>query len=211
MSKCTGCRKIFLASASPRRAEILERAGIPFEKIQIESGAFEDSISSDNLTPQQFAEISAAGKLNIAVLAHGNVNGIILCADTIVACDEKIFGKPKDRDDAIRMLTLLSGREHFVITACAMANATTGIKHVFSVSTTVEFHPLHKEIIEGYIETGEPFDKAGAYGIQCKASVFVKRIEGCYDNVVGLPVSAVAAALRDKFEIKIESYWNKNH
>lgn len=211
MSKGTGCRKIFLASASPRRAEILERAGFSFEKIQIDSGAFEDSISADNLTPQKFAETSAAGKLDIAVQTHGNVDGIILCADTIVACDEKIFGKPKDRDDAIRMLTLLSGREHFVITACAMADTDTRTEHVFSVSTTVEFHPLNRELIEGYVETGEPFDKAGAYGIQCKASVFVKRIEGCYDNVVGLPASAVAAALREKFDLKIESYWNMNY
>lgn len=210
MTESGGGWKLYLASASPRRAEILARAGIPFEKITINFSTFEKNISSTGVEPRVFAETSASGKLDIALKEAGDLNGVILCADTIVACDDEIFGKPENEDDAARMLRALSGRAHEVITSCAMADAGSGAKTVFHVSTSVEFYPLPEETILGYVATGEPSDKAGAYGIQGKASVFVKRISGCYDNVVGLPVSAVAKALRNRFDISIESCWKRN-
>lgn len=210
MTERGGGWKLLLASASPRRAEILSRAGIPFEKITIDFSAFEKSLSAVGVEPRLFAEKSASGKLEIALKECGAVNGVILCADTIVALDGEIYGKPEDVEDADRMLRALSGREHEVVTACAMADVASGAKTIFHISTSVEFYALPKETILGYIATGEPMDKAGAYGIQGKASVFVKRINGCYDNVVGLPVSAVAKTLRNEFNISIESCWKKN-
>jgi septum formation protein len=123
--------------------------------------------------------------------------GIIVAADTIVVLDGRILGKPADLDDAIHMLSLLSGRQHQVITGIAVADAASRRTAAKAVSTTVWFRNLSGEEIRAYAATREPLDKAGAYGIQEKGALLVERIEGCYFNVVGLPLSLLGEMLRE--------------
>ncbi len=175
-------RGLVLASASPRRRDILERLGFEFETIA--TGVEEDDVAcADDL---RFAGMLAERKAAAARILRPA--GTIIAADTIVACAGRRLGKPADERDAAAMLRLLSGRPHEVITGVALARAATPAL-VRAERTTVYVRALADEEISRYVATGEPFGKAGAYAIQGHAAPFVERIDGCYFNVVGLPVA----------------------
>jgi septum formation protein len=190
---------LILASASPRRAELLTAAGIPFEI----RPAHIDETARRGEDPRTYASRVAVEKAQaVAAQSPGRP---VLAADTVVVIDGQILGKPIDADDARRMLRLLSGRTHEVLTAVALIarNDTEGdfpgdagksppVSLLVEV-TAVEFAALDKAEIDWYVGTGEPADKAGAYAIQGFASRYVIRIEGSYSNVVGLPVGLVYA------------------
>ncbi len=174
--------KLVLASKSPRRSEILKNAGIDFT-VRVANA---DETIPDGTKPEDAVVFLAARK---ALAVERAEDETVLGADTIVVLDDKILGKPKDREDAYNMIKNLSGRVHSVFTGvCAVGN---GISLTFAEETKVEFYPLTDEEINKYIDTNEPYDKAGAYGIQGIASKFIRGIEGDYFNVVGLPVSSV--------------------
>ena len=169
--------RIILASASPRRKELLEQAGIAFE---IQIGNAQECITKEE--PGEIVEeLSLAKAQKVAEEVTGDA--VIIGADTIVAKDREILGKPKDAADAHRMLALLQGTKHQVVRA-------------FHERTDVFMSPMCDDEIEAYIATGEPFDKAGSYGIQGRAGIFVEKIEGDYYNVVGLPVSRLYHELK---------------
>ena len=179
---------LILASASPRRREILESAGILFETRPAEV----DETPLLHEMAEEYVQRLAEEKAR-AVWRAGD---IALGADTVVAVDKVLLGKPRDGEEAARMLRLLSGRRHRVLTGICFFDgekAETALEETF-----VEFLPLTDEEIAAYVATGEPFDKAGAYGIQGAASKFVARIEGCYFNVVGLPIARVYSILRSR-------------
>jgi len=180
-----------LASASPRRKELLELAQLPFA-VHVPNA---EEIIPPGLAPAQCAEHIAAIKAN--AVACDRPNACIIAADTIVVVDGAILGKPKDTADAARMLRLLSGREHTVITGVCLLNAAAAKKNVFSQETAVRFYPLSDEEIKAYVRTGEPMDKAGAYGIQGRGALLVESIAGDYFNVVGLPLARLMRELRD--------------
>ncbi|MBR5252386.1 MAG: septum formation protein Maf [Clostridia bacterium] len=188
-------KSIILASASPRRHEILTLAGIDHRIIT--SDADEGSVPFTVGKPGEYT-IATASLKNDAVYAEvkGNdehKNSLIVSADTIVYMDNapSPLGKPKSRDDAIRMLTELSGNSHSVVTGVVIRDVMTGAKSEFSVSTRVYFRELSEEEIIRYVDSGDPMDKAGAYGIQGGACSFVERLDGDYFNVVGLPICAL--------------------
>ncbi len=172
---------IILASASPRRKELL---GLIVSNFEICPSGVEE-IVPDGLSAEQSPEYLA--RIKALDIAKKHPSDIIIGADTSVIINGKILGKPKDKTDAENMLKMLSGNTHKVITGCAVIEK--GNCRSFSVETEVEFYPLSQKEIEDYIASGEPFDKAGAYGIQGKGSVLVKGIKGDYFNVVGLPVA----------------------
>jgi septum formation protein len=174
---------LILASASPRRSELLRNAGIPFT---VEPAhVAEQPLPSEQ--PLQYAKRLARDKARAVFVRHSD--NVVLGADTVVVVDEHLLEKPSDRNDAARMLRLLSGRTHRVITGvCLIAK---GHEQSEVEITEVRFSPLSESEVASYIETGEPMDKAGAYAIQGMASRWVERIDGCYFNVVGLPVPRV--------------------
>jgi len=190
---------LILASASPRRQELLRNAGIEF-KVQPTNIP---EVRRDGETPKVFAERLAREKA--LAIFRGQKDVFVLGADTIVVVDSEILGKPRDADDAARMLHLLSGRSHQVITGvCLLGPQKTGpqksvasgqsvpcFEDIRSETTQVTMCSLTADDIRSYIATGEPMDKAGAYAIQGIASRWIPRIEGDYFNVVGLPVSLV--------------------
>lgn len=201
-------KKILLASGSPRRADLLNQVGIPFETLSLNGEEEESRLDPSAMTPPEYAAAAASVKLD-AALETAPGGAIVLCADTVVAVDGEIFGKPAGDDDARRMLRALSGRSHRVITACALSRTPGGPRCEFIETTTVEFRELSDRTIDAYIATGEPFDKAGGYGIQSRAAAFVKRVEGCYPNIVGLPVAGLAAVLKDVYSIEFAEFWNE--
>jgi septum formation protein len=185
---------IVLASASPRRQELLRNAGISFV---VQAANIPESPSPGE-APRALAERLAREKAS--AIFRQRPNDVVLGADTIVVVDGQILGKPQDADDAARMLRLLSGRSHQVITGvCLMGpgKSRTGLEDVRSETTLVTVTAFRDEDIYPYIATGEPMDKAGAYAIQGAASRWISRIEGDYFNVVGLPVALVYKMLRE--------------
>jgi septum formation protein len=180
---------LLLASASPRRAELLRAAGFQFD---VQPAHADESIH-DGETPEQYVRRVADAK---ARAVHAKAEGrVVLAADTTVVIDGHILGKPVDEADASRMLRLLSGRCHQVLTAVTLAREERVQTRV--AVTDVEFAPLSEEEIAWYVASGEPVDKAGAYAVQGLASRFVSRVHGSYSNVVGLPVAIVYAMLRE--------------
>ena len=180
-------KKIILASASPRRKELLTTAGVEFEVLVSEA----DETIPEGTAPRDAAMMTAEKK---ALAVAENRDGIVIGADTIVVIDDKILGKPKDEADAFGMLRLLSGREHEVITGVCITDGEKTEK--FAQVSKVRFYDLTDDEITAYVATKEPMDKAGAYGIQGKGCVLVESIEGDYFNIVGLPVAATVRALR---------------
>jgi septum formation protein len=180
---------IVLASASPRRQELLKNAGIEF----VVNPANIPEVRHRGEAPKAFAERMAKEKAR-AVWA-GAKNKYVLGADTIVVVDDLVLGKPEDEQDAERMLRLLSGRKHQVITGVCLIG--TDFEDVRSDTTAVHVSALPDADIRGYIASGEPMDKAGAYAIQGAASRWISKIEGDYSNVVGLPVALVLQVLRE--------------
>jgi septum formation protein len=178
---------LILASNSPRRRELLQNAGIPFETRSAEV----PEIRGPGEAPAEY--VRRLARLKAEAVERGETE-VVLGADTIVLAGYEVFEKPRDEADAKRMLRRLSGREHQVITGMCLIAATRTI--IDSASTTVRFVPLSDEEIDAYVASGEPMDKAGAYAIQGLASKFIDRIEGDYFNVVGLPVARVNLHLK---------------
>jgi septum formation protein len=182
--------KLILASASPRRGAILESAGIHFERRATEID--ESSLPAES--PESCVIRLAEEKARQA--ARGVAGGaIVVGADTTVVIDGEMLAKPIDEQDAHRMLRLLSGRTHRVITGVVALRLPDGATSRAAETTNVTFSALTDREIDDYVATGEPMDKAGAYGIQERAGRFVTRIEGCYFNVVGLPLARLCAML----------------
>jgi septum formation protein len=181
---------LILASASPRRRELLAQAGYTFEVITADV----PELRKPGEDPIRFVTRLAREKAE-AVLSREAVpaDTIILGADTIVVVDEEVLGKPQDEADAARMLRLLSGRTHQVITGVCLAKGRE--RQRAAEVTFVRFTTLSDQEIEEYVATGEPLDKAGAYAIQGRASRWVPRIHGCYFNVVGLPLALVSSMI----------------
>lgn len=176
-------RKLVLASASPRRAALLRQIGLSFDVV--ESGVDEDGVSETD--PMQLVSLLALRKAEaVAEVVPGR---IIIAADTVVYADGCLLGKPADAFEAAAMLRTLSGRRHSVMTGLAVI--AQGRKETRVECTDVYMRHILPEEIDWYVASSEPFDKAGGYGIQGKAAVFVERLNGCYYNVVGLPLAAL--------------------
>lgn len=177
-------RSVILASSSPRRKQLLEQIKLPFTAVP--SNVQED-VKAFHCSPFEVAE--QLSLLKASEVAERFKKEIVIGADTIVVIDNEILGKPKDDSEACQMLTRLSGREHEVITGVSLINIERNIKMVEHESTKVKFRKLTSRMIESYVKSKEPADKAGAYAIQGLGALFVERIEGCYFNVVGLPLA----------------------
>jgi septum formation protein len=182
-------RPLILASASPRRSELLRNAGIGFEVDPAD--IHEEPLAGE--APLDYAQRLARDKARTVLARHPDA--LILGADTVVIVDEHLLEKPKDAEDAARMVRLLSGRTHQVITGVCLLAA--GSERTEAEVTQVTFGKMSESEIAEYVGTGEPMDKAGAYGIQGMASRWVEKIEGNYFNVVGLPVARVYRMLKD--------------
>jgi septum formation protein len=176
--------KIILASASPRRAELLRSLGVDFEVIP--SAA--EELHDESLAPALLCELNAERKATEVATAHAG--RIVLGADTLVVLEGRLFGKPRDLDEARKMLANLSGRIHHVITGVCLYEGTR--KSVFSEVTEVTFKRLRPEGIEAYIAAVSVLDKAGAYGVQERGELLVEKVSGSYSNVVGLPIERLA-------------------
>ena len=182
--------KLILASASERRAEILRDAGFSFS---IMSSAIDETPYPGESAPDLVQRLAFAKAELVA--ARAVAPAIVIGADTEVTLEGHIFGKPRSTDDARRMLEKLSGRAHAVVTGVALIRLPDAERITFVESTLVHFAPLTEEDITRYLATGEPHDKAGGYAIQGRAGRFIPRIEGCYFNVVGLPLARLQQAL----------------
>lgn len=183
--------RLILASSSPRRRELLKNAGFDFE-VRASSVV---EIRQRGESAEDFARRAAREKA-LDVAASASPGALVLGADTVVVTDGEILGKPSSRNEAVRMLRALSDRSHRVITAVCLVEAPDRVQKLTHEITFVTFGQLDDEEIRDYVSTGEPFDKSGAYGIQGRASKFISRIEGCYFNVVGLPVTVVYEMLK---------------
>lgn len=172
---------IILASGSPRRKELLRYIYDDFEVLT----------ANVDETPQSGIDAYALpeylSKIKCAAVAENHRNSLVIGADTVVICGGRVYGKPKDESDAFDMLKSLSGKTHDVVTGCTIA--LHGKYRTFSQKTAVRFYALSDDEIRGYVKTGEPMDKAGAYGIQGYGSLLIEGIDGDYFNVVGLPVA----------------------
>ena len=184
--------KLILASASERRAEILRDAGLAFT--QLSSAVDETPYPGE--APHDLVERLAAAKAEL-VAARAVGPSIVIAADTIVTLEGHIFTKPRSTDDARHMLERLGGRTHAVVTGVALIRLPDGVRRAFVESTLVHFTALPAEEITRYLATGEAHDKAGAYGIQGRAGRYIPRIEGCYFNVVGLPLAHLLRSLTE--------------
>ncbi len=187
--------KLILASASPRRASLLKQVGLEFQVIP--SNFIEDNTLK--MTKQSLTVYFARSKAE--EVASRVDEGLIIGADTVVISENEFLGKPGSAKEAFDMLKKLSGTSHQVTTGLAVLDKKSARIRTVHSTTNVWFRTLKDEEITSYIMTGEPFDKAGAYGIQGRAALFVERIQGCYFNVVGLPLSKLAGILTE-FEIK---------
>jgi septum formation protein len=186
----TGLHRLVLASASPRRRELLAQAGFTFDVISADV----PEVRKPGEDPIRFVTRLAREKAEAALASHPvTPDTIILGADTIVLIDDEVLGKPRDATDAARMLRLLSGQTHQVITGVCLAKGRE--RQRAAEVTFVRFATLSDEEIAEYVATGEPLDKAGAYAIQGRAGRWVPRIHGCYFNVVGLPLALVSSMI----------------
>lgn len=193
--------EIILASASPRRRELLANMGLQFTVLVSdadESGV--DTSVPPEIYVQELALLKAAA---VAKTIIKNKDAIVISADTIVVCDGEILGKPKDEEDAVRMLASLSGKSHKVYTGFCVMRLSDAFTVCKNVCTEVVFKPLTREKIERYVKTSEPMDKAGAYAIQGLGAMLIERINGDYFNVVGLPVSELSDVLETEFGYKL--------
>jgi septum formation protein len=175
--------RLILASASPRRRELLAQLGVDYT---CDPADIDETPDADE-TPQAYVERMARAKSAAVLARHPDPGVAVLAADTTVAIDDLVLGKPVDRLDGLAILARLSGRAHTVFTGICLASAGGAACEV--VSTEVEFASLSREACEAYLATGEPWDKAGAYGIQGLGGAFVRAIHGSYSNVVGLPLN----------------------
>jgi septum formation protein len=193
-SKLLNEKKLVLASSSPRRAELLRKAKVDFEII------FPENIVEENISADPVSHVMELSRKKAESVVEKARNRLILGADTIVVLDGEILGKPRDKVDALRILKMLSSKEHKVYTGITLLDEKSGKRVSGYQLTGVKFNQLKEKEIEDYIETGEPLDKAGAYGIQGMGNFLVEKIEGDLDNVIGLPVRKLKELL-----IKISS------
>jgi len=184
--------KLILASASTRRAEILHDAGFSFAVLS--SAVDETPVPGES--PQGLVQRLADAKADL-VSARAVGPAIVVAADTEVVLDGHVLGKPRTSEDARRMLRKLSGRTHSVVTAVTLIRLPDAERRRFVETTQVHFAAIPEEEITRYLATGEPFDKAGSYAIQGRAGRYVPRIEGCYFNIVGLPLARLCQALQE--------------
>jgi septum formation protein len=183
-------REFILASASPRRKEILEKLGIPF---RVATADVDENIQC---APAHMVRVLSERKAR-AVYDQEGTNGVYIGADTIVVQNGETLGKPVNEQEAARMLRMLSGREHVVFTGVFVLDATTGAHRCSHEETRVFFSALNEAEISGYIDSQEPMDKAGAYGIQGFGAKLIERIEGCFYNVMGLPINRLWRMLKE--------------
>ena len=179
--------QLILASASPRRKELLGLFHVPFV---IRVADIDETM--DESKPA-FEEVARVSRLKALAVARGS-DDVVIAADTIVVCEGKILGKPGTEAEAVAMLQLLSGRDHQVMTGCTVARGDR--VETFTEVTDLHFRPLSQKEIENYVATGEPMDKAGSYGIQGGAALFCERMAGDYYNVMGLPVCRLGQVLK---------------
>ena len=197
--------QIILASQSPRRKELLEQIGLEFEICPAKG----EEIITKNIPEEVAQELSLQKAMEVAAMVsrYGDEHKelmtpqdiLVIGADTIVAIDSQILGKPKDEADAFRMLSMLSGREHAVYTGVTFVFIDSSGKagaHTFFEKTKVQMKELSEEEIIRYVETGDSLDKAGAYGIQGRCAIYIEKIDGDYNNVVGLPVARIYKELQ---------------
>ncbi|MEG2787724.1 MAG: Maf family protein [Romboutsia sp.] len=188
---------IILASASPRRKEILGNTNVKFDVIKSE---IDEVILKDEAPSQAVMRLAFEKCINIA---SNNKNSLVIAADTIVVLDNTILGKPKDKEEAINMIKQLSGRVHQVITGVSLVSLDVNKKIIDYVVSNVKFKELSHEDIMDYIQTNESLDKAGAYGIQGYGAMLVEEIQGDYFNIVGLPISKLSDLLKKHFSINL--------
>ena len=179
---------LILASASPRRKELLEKFGVPF----LIRAADIDETMDPGKSPCD--EVGRVSRLK-ALATPRDPEDILIAADTIVVCEGKVLGKPRDASDAVAMLNLLSGRDHQVMTGCTVLRGEKSV--TFTEVTDIHFRDLTQKEIEKYVASGEPMDKAGSYGIQGGAALFCERMVGDYYNVMGLPVCRLGQVLKE--------------
>jgi septum formation protein len=191
-------KKIILASKSPRRKQILEQVGLKFT---VEVSDF-DETQIKFKTPQGMVKKLSLEKAKI--IAAKNLNAVIIGADTTVIYKNEIIGKPTSKQDAVRILKLLSGKVHEVVTGFTIISDKKSITR--AVTSKVKFKQLSETEIKAYVATGEPMDKAGGYGIQDKGGVFIENIQGDYFNIVGLPIFAVSEVLKE-FGVEVTKGW----
>lgn len=184
-------KKLILASASPRRKELLTKIGLNFDVIP---SNYDEQLSDNNFSYKKIETLA----LNKGQEVSNRVdkNAIIISADTVVVLDGKILGKPHSKQDAFEMISSLSGETHEVITSIAMIDNDTKEVLISSVATKVTFRKILNEEIEKYISTTEPYDKAGAYAAQGLAAIFIEKIDGCFNNVVGISTFEVDKMLK---------------
>ena len=180
-------KQLILASASPRRRELLGLFGIPFT---VRAADIDETMDLSQPAYDEVARVSCCKALAV----ERGPEDVVIAADTIVVCGGKVLGKPHSREEAIEMLNLLSGREHQVMTGCTVLCGDR--RETFTEVTTLHFRPLSDGEIQRYVDSGEPMDKAGAYGIQGGAALFCTGIQGDYYNVMGLPVCRLGMVLR---------------
>ena len=178
---------LILASQSPRRRELLGLTGLDFT-VRV---ADIDETMDPGKAP--FDEVARVSRMKAQAVAR-KPGDVVIAADTIVVCEGKVLGKPRDEEDAFRILSLLSGRDHEVMTGMTLLRGDEIVTH--TEVTKIHFRQLHPDEIRAYIASGEPMDKAGAYGIQGGAALFADQMEGDYYNVMGLPVCRLAMILR---------------
>ncbi len=194
---------IYLASASPRRRELMKQLGLPFTVV-IKN--VDESVAGP-LPPGKLVETLSERKAR--EVAGDLDRGLVIGSDTVVVWRDRILGKPGDRREALEMLACLHGDDHSVYSGLAVIDVETGAVHVSHERTRVFFRPAAMDELESYVDTGEPMDKAGAYAVQGLGAVFVTGIEGCYFNVVGLPLSRLARVMKD-FGVDVLKLKNKS-
>lgn len=184
-------KKIILASTSPRRKEILSKLRLPFE---VQESNYEEDMTLD-MPPDKLVEFLSIGKAR--AVAEKNQNAIIIAADTFVVFDHHRLGKPKTPERAKEMLELLSGNQHEILTGVTIIDTDTDQTRSFSETNRVYMTALSPEVIDAYIKTGEPLDKAGAYAIQEIGALLIEKVEGDFFNALGLPLRRLANELKD--------------
>lgn len=180
---------LILASASPRRAELLRELGLVFHVLPSDAA----EAAHDELSPHELCQLNAHRKAH--TVAKKCPDAVVLGADTLVFLEREILGKPSDRDDARRMLARLQGRTHQVVTGVSLIHLRAHREHLFAVSTDVRFRDLNDAQIQNYLARINPLDKAGAYAIQDHGELIVEEISGSFTNIVGLPLERVAVEL----------------
>ncbi len=184
-------RKIILASTSPRRQKLLSRIGLPFE---VQASDYEEDMKLD-LTPKELVKHLSKGKAE--AVAKNYKDAIIIGADSIVAYENHVFGKPTSAAEAKEMLKKLSGTVHSVITGFTIIDTKTNKSSSQAIEAKIYFRKVTEEEMDAYIKSGEPMDKAGAYAVQGLGAIFVEKIEGDFTGVIGLPLFALAKELKN--------------